>query len=252
MNDDVPIKTVPVALHLVDTIRSLDGATLSELSDAVEMPTSTVHDHLRTLEMEGYLVSEDNEYHISTRFLEIGDYVQRRKKVFGIAKQELDELAETTGHHANLMIEEHNQGVFLYKSRGPDAVTVDTHAGMRVPLQTTALGKSIMAYRPQDEVETIVDEHGLPDVTENTISSREALYDELERIRERGYATDDEERVRGMRCVAAPIRNDDGRAIAAVSVSAPKSRLRDERFTEKVPDLVNNVANIVEVNITYQ
>jgi DNA-binding IclR family transcriptional regulator len=202
--------------------------------------------------MEGYLVTEGNEYHISTRFLEVGNYAQRRKKVFGIAKEEIDDLAEKTGHHANLMIEENQMGVFLYKSRGPDAVTVDTHAGMRVPLQTTALGKCLLAYRPREEVESILDRHGLPDVTENTISSRAELYDELERVRERGYATDDEERVRGMRCVAGPIRDDAGRALAAVSVSAPKSHMQGERFTEEVPRLVNNVVNVVEVNITYQ
>jgi DNA-binding IclR family transcriptional regulator len=160
-------------------------------------------------------------------------------------------MSEETGEHANLMIEEHGLGVFLYKARGSDAVQLDTHAGMRVPLQTTALGKTIMAFRPRSEVEAFIDRHGLPQVTKDTITDRPELFDNLEEIRERGYAYDDEERVRGMRCVAAPITDETGRAIAAVSVSSPKSRMQETRFTETIPEVVLRSANVIEVNLTY-
>ncbi len=171
--------------------------------------------------------------------------------MFEIARPEINELAEKTGEHANLMIEEHGLGVFLYRARGSDAVQLDTHAGMRVPLQTTALGKAIMAHRPREEVEAILDRHGLPEVTENTVTDRDTLFEQLEAIRERGYSYDDEERVRGMRCVAAPITDRDDHAIAAVSVSGPKSRMRDDRFTDDVPERILRSANVIEVNLTY-
>jgi DNA-binding IclR family transcriptional regulator len=122
---------------------------------------------------------------------------------------------------------------------------------MRVPLQTTAMGKSILAFRPREEVDEIVDRHGLPQITEKTISDRDELYEELDTIEERGFAYDDEERVKGMRCVAAPITDDEGRAIAAMSVSGPKSRLRGKQFREEVPDLILSSANVIEVNLTY-
>jgi DNA-binding IclR family transcriptional regulator len=245
------VKAAKVSFEVVEALRELDGAGVSEVARHLDKPTSTVHDHLRTLEEEEYLVKEGNTFHVSTRFLQLGEHARDRKKAFEIAHPEVEELAEQTGEHANLMIEEHGLGVFLYKAVGSDAVQLDTHAGMRVPLQTTALGKSIMAHRPAEEVDAILDRHGLPQVTESTITDRDELFEQLEEIRERGYAYDDAERVKGMRCVAAPITDEDGRAIAAVSISGPKSRMRGDRFTEEVPELVLRTANVVEVNLTY-
>ncbi|WP_424004377.1 IclR family transcriptional regulator [Haloarcula salina] len=247
----VPIKAAKVSFDVIEELREREGAGVSELATALEMPTSTIHDHLRTLEQQGYLVKEDGEYRVGARFLELGEQARSRKKVYGIARPEVDSLAEETGEHANLLIEEHGLGVFLYKARGADAVNLDTHAGMRVLLQTTALGKTILAYRPREEVEAILDEHGLPEITPNTVTDRDELLDELETIRERGYALDDEERVQGMRCVAAPILSDDQEAIAAVSVSGPRSRMAGERYTEEIPELVLRSANVIEVNMTY-
>lgn len=251
MSENVSIKAVKVAMEIVDLLRELDGAGVSEVAKQLDKPTSTVYDHLRTLEQEEYLVKEGDEYYVSTRFLELGDRARSRRKVFTIARPEVNKLAEKTGEHANLMIEEHGVGVFLYRARGPDAVQLDTHAGMRVPLQTTALGKTLLAHRPRTEVEAVLDRHGLPEVTNRTITDRDELFDALKRVRDRGYAYDDEERVKGMRCVAAPILDEDDYAIAAVSVSGPKSRMREDRFTDEIPQQILRSANVVEVNLTY-
>jgi DNA-binding IclR family transcriptional regulator len=251
MTDQVPVKAAKTSFEIINKIRELEGAGVSELASELDKPTSTIHDHLRTLESEEYLIKSDGDYYVGTRFLGIGEQARSRQKVYTIARQEVDELANETGEHTNLMIEEHGRGVFLYKSRGPDDVQLDTHAGMRVPLQTTAMGKSILAFRPREEVDEIIDRHGLPQITEKTITDREELCDELDEIAERGYAYDDEERVKGMRCVAAPITDNEGRAIAAMSVSGPKSRLRGKQFREEVPDLILSSANVIEVNLTY-
>jgi DNA-binding IclR family transcriptional regulator len=214
-------------------------------------PTSTIYDHLQTLVDEEYLINEDGTYRIGARFLELGEQVRNRNKIYSVARPEVDDLAAETGEHANVMIEEHGRGVFLYKSRGEDAVQLDTHAGMRVHLQTTAMGKAILAFRPEEEVEEIIDQHGLPEITENTITDRDELFEELAATRERGYAFDKQERVDGMRCVAAPVTDGDDRAIAALSVSGPKSRMLDDVFTEELPNRVLRSANVVEVNLTY-
>ncbi|WP_436907702.1 IclR family transcriptional regulator [Halosimplex marinum] len=245
------VNAAKISFEIVEALRELDGAGVSEVARYLDKPTSTVHDHLQTLEEEEYLVKEGSTFHVSTRFLQLGEHARDRKKAFEIARPEVEDLAEQTGEHANLLVEEHGLGVFLYKACGSEAVQLDTHAGMRVPLQTTALGKSIMSQRPREEVEAILDRHGLPEVTENTVTDRDELFEQLEEIRERGYAYDDAERVKGMRCVAAPITDDEGRGIAAVSISGPKSRMRGERFTEEVPELVLRTANVVEVNLTY-
>jgi len=246
-----PVQAAKTTFEIIDSLRELDGAGVSELADRLDMPTSTIHDHLRTLENEEYLINDDGTYRVGARFLELGEQARNRMKVFNVARPEVESLAEDTGEHANMMIEEHGLGVFLYKVRGSEAVQLDTHAGKRVPLQTTAMGKSILAHRPREEVEAILDRHGLPQVTEHTITDRAELFDVLDQVRERGYAFDDEERVDGIRCVAAPITDGDDRAIAAVSVSGPKSRMLGDSFTDEFPDMVLRSANVIEVNLTY-
>jgi len=245
------LKAPKTTFKIIDALKEHNGATVTELSNRFDRPTSTVHDYLQTLESEEYLVKEDGVYRVGARFLELGEQVRNRKKVFSISRPEIDSLAAETGEHSNLLIEEHGRGVFLYKARGEKAVQLDTHAGMRVPLQTTALGKAIMAFRPREEVEAILDAHGMPEITDNTITDRDALFDELAEIRENEVALDDEERVSGMRCVAAPITDENNRAIAALSVSGLKSRMLGDTFTEEIPEMVSKSANLVEVNLTY-
>lgn len=126
-------------------------------------------------------------------------------KLYRVAASELQKLADQTGEHANLMIEKHGQGIFLYKVKGEDAVELDTYTGMRVDLQTTALGKAILAHLPETRIDEILNMHGLPRITENTVTDPAELKSELAEICERGYATDDEERVKGVRCVGVPI-----------------------------------------------
>ncbi|MFC6907108.1 IclR family transcriptional regulator [Halalkalicoccus tibetensis] len=249
--DDTPVKATKITFEIIDLLRQWDGAGVSEIANYLEKPTSTVHDHLQTLESEEYLINDNGVYRIGARFLELGEQARSRMKVYHLARPEVDNLAEETGNHSNFMIEEHGRGIFMYKAKGENAVRLDTRVGMRVYLQTTALGKTILAHRPTEEVENIVERHGLPAITENTITDRDQLFAELAQIKERGYAIDDEERVQGMRCIAAPIIDEEGEAVAAVSVSGPKNRFQGEYLETTVPNLVLESSNVIEVNLTY-
>lgn len=247
---EVPVKATRVSFDVVEALQELNSAGVTELADHLGLPPSTVHDHLRTLEELELVVKENGSYHTGMRFLEFGGYARQRRKVFEVAKPELQRLSEQTGEHANLMIEEHGRGVFLYKTEGENAVKLDTYHGYRVHLQTTALGKAMMAHMPREEVVDILDRHGMPAITDRTITDRERLFEEFEEIRERGYAKDVEERVEGMRCVAAPILADD-EVLGAISVSGPKNRVEGERFEEEIPSEVLSTSNVIEVNMTY-
>lgn len=248
--DTAPIQTIETSFGIIDSLRLLNGAGPSEVAEQLGMATSTVHDHLRTLEKSEYVTVDDGVYRIGPRFLELGGYARKRMKIHRVAEPEIQRLALETGEHANLMIEDHGWGIFLTKSQGEDAVHLDTYVGMRVHLQTTALGKAILAHMSRDRVEETLDCHGLPSVTGTTITDRDALFEELETSRERGYTVDDEERVTGMRCVAAPIKSKE-EVLGAVSVSSPTSRMKGNRFTEEIPELVRDTANVIEVNMTY-
>jgi len=247
---DPPIKATRTSFRILEALRSHGPTGVSELAAEVGLPVSTVHDHLVTLTQASYVVNENEEYRIGARFLTLGGHTRDQMTVFNVAKPEVKKLARDTGEHANLMIEEHGMGIFLYIATGSDALKLDTHAGLRTYLHTTALGKSILANLPSDRYEQILDERGLPRFTGRTVTSRAALDEELDQIRDRGYSTDSGERITGVRCVAAPIVGDDG-VLGAVSVSAPRSRIRDEEMTEELPRRVQRAANVIRVNATH-
>ncbi|WP_394354995.1 IclR family transcriptional regulator [Halorarum halophilum] len=251
MSDPLRVKSAGTTFAIVEALKQLDRPSIAEVADHVGVPKSTAHDHLSTLVELEFVVKAPDGYRIGTRFLEYGGYARENMKVYRVARPVINRLADETGEHANLMIEEHGLGIFLYKAKGEDAVTLDTRPGMRVPLQTAAMGKAILAHMPQSEVDRIISERGLPKVTRKTITDRETLSDQLAEIRERGYATDDEERIEGMRCIAAPILDRNDEILGAVSVSGPMSRMHDDRYENDIPRQVQSAANVIEVNMTY-
>jgi IclR family acetate operon transcriptional repressor len=245
------VKSVETAFRILDALKELDGAGVSELAAHLDIPKSTVHNYLSTLVQEEYVVKDGSSYYIGIRSLEYGAYARVQNDIYRIAKPEVDELAATTDELTNLMIEEHGRGSYLHRARGDKAVQVEAHVGTRVPLHGTALGKAIMAYLPRERVDEIVELHGLTASTSNTITDRETLDDELAQIREKGVAFDDEERIAGLRCVAAPILSTNDRVLGAISVAGPSNRIRDDRFTEELPQRVLETVNVIELNVTY-
>jgi len=246
-----PVRTTEKTLHIIEALKEQGDCRVTDLADDLDMGVSAVHNHLSTLQEYGYVVKGGDGYRLGLKFLELGGFIRNQEVVYKVAEPEIERLAEETGELVNLMREDQGMGVYLKRSKGKDAVDIDTYAGKRVQLHTTALGKAILAHTPDDRVDEIIDYHGLVQVTERTITDRDELYDVLEGVRERGYALDDGERLQGLRCVAAPITDGDNRAIGAISISAPASRVRKHQFEEEFPELIRSAANVVELNILY-
>ncbi|WP_415381899.1 IclR family transcriptional regulator [Halosimplex sp. TS25] len=246
-----PVTTVDRTLQIVEIIQELDGAGVSEIAERVDVGKSAVHNHLNTLANREYVVKEGDEYHIGLAFLGLGAYARQRNEIFDAAHKEVDNLADETGELVNLLVEKNGTGIYLYQSQGENAVELDTYEGKRVRLHCTGLGKAILGFRPDEEVAEILDERGMPSETEHTITDRDAFFDELAEINDQGYAIDEEERLNGLRCVAAPITDDDDRAIAAISVSCPVHRVDDDRFYDDLRQAVLGAANVVELEHNY-
>lgn len=246
-----PVKTALTTFDIVETLKEQDGARLTELADELDLPKSSIHNYLSTLNERGYVVKEGNEFYVSLRFLDLGSEARDKRDIYEIAKPNVRELAEVTGELANLMVEEHGEGIYIHRETGDDAVMVDKNVGHRVHLHNTALGKAILAHFPQERVSDILDRHGMPATTENTITDEATLFEELERIREEGIAYDDEERLEGLRCVAAPILDENDEPVGAISVSGPIARFSADRFREEVPKTIKKAVNVVELNVVH-
>jgi len=245
------VKSVERTFRIIGGLQELDGAGVTELADHLDLPKSTVHNYLSTLEGAAYVVKEDEQYRVGLRFLEHGAFARTQSPIFEVARPELDRLAEETGELVNLLVEEHGKGIYLYRTRGENAVRVKEHVGNRVSLHSTALGKAILAHYPQRRVDEIIDRHGMPATTERTVTDRDELSETLASVREAGVAFDDEERLSGLRCVAAPVLSNDDEVLGSISISGPSHRFDDERFREELPQRILETANVLELNVTY-
>lgn len=246
---DVPVKSISVCLSILEYIRNAQGCGVTEISREMDIPKSTVHDYTVTLEQLGFVHNDSGKYRLSLKFLDYGGDARKETDIYLAAWREVQKLALETGEHANLMIEEFGRGRYLYIAEGEESATLDTYTGMQVPLHVSAMGKSILANLPQSRIEEIIDQSGLEKRTENTIIDEDALVEELEDISSKGYATDNEERTMGVRCVSAPVIGRSGEVYGSVGVSGPTNRLTGDTFNEELPTLVQKTANIIELNI---
>jgi DNA-binding IclR family transcriptional regulator len=139
-------------------------------------------------------------------------------------------VAFDVGETVHLALLDRAEVLYIERIEAQRSLTMGSKLGARNPIYCTALGKAILAYLPENEVDQILAASRMEARTRNTITNVLALKRELERIRDRGYAIDDEEIEDGVRCIAAPILNASNRAVAAVSVSGPSSRITPDRF----------------------
>lgn len=244
------ISAVRRAFEVISVMRELGTVRIKDVADALEIPTSTAHVHLKTLESVGYVVRDDDGYRLGLRFLRDGSVARNGRRVYSTAKSEIDTLAEDTGEVANLGVEENGQRVIVYQSEGSEAVYDNALVGEFTNMHWTALGKAILAELPDEYVREIVEHYGLPSATENSIDDSEGLFEELADVRERGYALEDEERRTGIRSVAIPILVEET-VIGAISLSGPKERFDGERIDDELLPALKDCRNVVEVKTAY-
>lgn len=245
------LTTIQKSSEIIETVRELDGARVSELAGHTGIASSTVHSHLATLEELGYLVKEGDTYHVGLRFLHLGGYACHRRPEFKLAKEKVEELAAETDERVQFIVEEHGRGIYLYTMTGANAVQVNARIGKQTQLHASAAGKAILANRPDSEVKRILDRHPPVAMTENTMTDVDALFEELDDIKNRGYSFNREESISGLRAIGVPVSDSDGSVVGALSISAPTNRMTGKRFEKELPNLLLGAANELELNLAF-
>lgn len=236
---------------IIEIIREQDGATATDVANELDAAVSTAHQYLTTIEEEGYITKDDDEYRISLRFLDCGAYARSLQPAHKLAKEKVKELAAETGERSQYAVPQNGSAVVLYTATDEKAVKTGVRLGTHAPLHATAAGKAIMAYLSEERIFDIIEEKGLPELTEQTITDRDELLEELEQIRTEEVAYNDQEHMNRLRAVGVPVRDPDDGIIGALSVSAPTNRFKGETFTREIPDLLLGTANELELNIEY-
>ncbi len=245
------MKSDETLFAVVETLKELDGAGATAVADRLGIAKSTAHRHLTALERNEYVVKRGEEYRLGLRFLDLGGYVCTADEQYRMIRPKVRELAEETDELAQFIVEEHGRGVFVFRESGDKAVTTEARIGKRVPLHHTSAGKAILAHLPDERVDEILDARGLPSRTENTITDREELHADLDRIRERGYAFDMDEHIKGLWAMGAPIESPGGGVLGGLSVAGPTHRMKDDEFQDEVHGLLLGLVNELELNLTY-
>ena len=196
------------------------GMTNSEISRRLEMPKSSASYILRVLERRGYLQrdAESGRYRLGLSLLALAQGVQAGQDVREVALPILRQLADRCRLAAHLGVVDRGEAVAVDKAEVPGLIQMATWPGRRTDAHSTSIGKSILAFMPEAEVEEIARTRGLARRTPKTITSLARLRRDLEAVRERGYAFDDEENNLGVRCVAAPVFDASGRVVASINV----------------------------------
>lgn len=246
------IRAVENTFKILEALLRLNGAGITELTKEVGLSKSTIHNHLQTLYEMEYVTKEGTTYRVGLSTLTLGGYARDHHKLYRVSWSTVNRLAEETDELALITALHRGQSMYLYQARGAEAVTTDSYVGIRLPLHCTATGKSILASMDPERAEHLLRETELRGFTENTILSIDSLLAELETIREQKIAFDDQERIMGMRGIAASITDrETGEVVGALSVTGPSSRLKNDRFREELPDLIRRNAEMIEVDYTY-
>lgn len=251
MTRKLPVNSLRITFEILEEVVERNGAGISELAASTGRPKSTIYDHVGSLYELEYLEKVGGEYHITSDFLRMGDLDRQNRELYQAASDELERLAEETGEHVSLTIEEHGRAVIIATEEGEEAIPVHIFDGIQMNMHTAAPGKAILAFLPSERIDEIVDRRGLKRRTENTITDRDTLNDELEWISENGYALDDEERLTGMRSVAVPVIDRADVVRGSLCIYGPTNRIDDQLFREEFPDLLLRSGNIVEVLMNY-
>lgn len=207
---------------------------VSDLAQRLSLHKSTVHRFVVNLEAAGLLERNrtTSRYRLGLRIFELGSQVLAQMNLWEEAPPFLEGLVRDTGETGHLAIFDGGEAIYIEKVEARRALRIPSAIGRGYPAHATSLGKALLAHQSPHVIEAVIAERGLARCASRTICDREQLLDELERVRQVGYAIDDEEYEEGLRCIGAPIVGHTGTVVAAIGIGGPVTRVTPDRVRE--------------------
>jgi IclR family KDG regulon transcriptional repressor len=234
------VQSVDRAMVLLETLcRADSGISLQELAQAAHLPKSTAHRLLKTL-IHHNLVSQDSHKSVYAPGLKLFELAYSQINSLSLrpkAAPFVAELARQTNETIHLAVLDDYEVVYIEKEETDHPIRMHSAIGKRSPVHCTGLGKAMLAYLSDQDLEAAVQRKGLTRYTPRTITSFQELKEHLALVRSKGYAIDDAEHEEEIRCVAAPVRDHRGEVIAAISLSVPSMRCNRQRIESFAPSV---------------
>lgn len=242
MPDKNPVQSAERIFEILEALVQHGPITLTELSTSLALHKSTVHRLLRSLSTMGYARQDEKsgKYLATFKILALADQILAKADAIAIARPHLEQLMQQTHETVHLVQRENTHIVYVDKVEShANSIRMVSRIGLQQTMYSTGVGKAILAHLPNEEIESIWQQSNILPLTPHTIVDFPHLLEEIETVRRLGYALDNEENELGVRCIAACVLDYRGRAKNAFSISAPVSRMSDERIAELSVHVLN-------------
>jgi len=247
-------QSVEKAFQIIEYMAKSKGALrLHDIAVGVGLPESTALRFLNTMLNFGYVTQnpESLKYSLTMKFCWLGGLVRAQASFTDIVRPYLEELAEKCEESACIAVEQDMSVVYIDVVDGPDNMLKTLQRiGHIAPMHSTGVGKIMLLDYDEAKLDKLIKEKSLISLTKNTITTKEKLLEELERVRKLGYAMDNEECEIGAKCIAAPIRDYTGKIVAGVSISGPATRMTPEKI-EKIKNIIVETTNKISRDLGY-
>lgn len=247
------IRSAQRTLQLLEILGSGEALALSEIAGRMKASPATIHHVLSTLLQDGYAQQDipSRRYRAGLRLVRLAAEVLRQADLTREAIPVMRRFAETTGEHITLATLDGGAVAPLHAEESPEAPRLFVHFGRRAPLHSTALGKVLLAWRPEREVLALLGAEPLTRFTARTITTHRGFLRELARVRRRGMALDDEETLTGARCLAVPVWNHRAEVVAALSTSGPAAAWTPTRMA-RLQTLLRSAGRQISRQLGYE
>jgi DNA-binding IclR family transcriptional regulator len=252
------IQTIERAMVVLDVLsKNSKGISLGDLAATVHLPKGTTHRLLSSLSYFDLVrqESETRKYSLGFKLVELASILLEQIDIRKEAEPFITKLSRETKETVYLVILDRTEVVYIERVESDDSdlgLKAMSKVGQRNAANSCSVGKALLAHLPLAELEEIIRDMPLVQKTENTLTDPEQLKEHLQTVRTRGYAIDDEESEKGIRCVAAPIFNERGQVIAAISISGPAIRMTRQRIQDSLRHQVVETAMEISLKLGYQ
>ncbi len=254
--DGKTIQSIETAFAIIEHIAETDRPSVSEIAAEVGCSRSTAHYHLKTLQQNRYVIRDTEGLRLGLRVARLGDLALRESDLHGIIEKNADDLAAETDAIAHVAVKEGEKMVWVYRSSDGKITDLQTEVGRETYVHCTAYGQAILAYMPEERVNALIERFGLPAITDQTITEADDLEEQLEVIREIGFAYSVGGFHREMSSIAAPIFDTTGTVVGTIGITNaskhinnPYKHAKARRFSDELPSHVQKAARIASDNL---
>ncbi|WP_130859358.1 IclR family transcriptional regulator [Gracilibacillus phocaeensis] len=251
----VQVQSVERSLSILEYLADEpNGASIAQLSAEMGLAKSTIHRLLQTLMVRGYIQQDEQTgyYQLGVQCLTLASHFLGQLDIRSVAKENLKQLSQDAEEVVHLCILDQDEAVYIDKVESKQTLRMYSQVGKRAMLHCTGVGKALLIGYEASQWEQLAENKGFPKFTDTTITNLEQLKEEIGNIQAQGYAIDEQEHEKGIRCIAAPILDAEGKVVAAISIAGPIERMTKSRVQTDLVPVIRKQSQLISQKLGYR